>query len=145
MTRRRPPTILDFFPRDEVDDRTWSIREHSQLRRQWRFIRKLPYIVQFLLFVGWLSFVTIGAFIMWLVLGALTMPAHADSIERQRNAEIAFCMDETNQRTSRAIKPALDRMHECLQVNGWLPGSGNPKVLPRDFVDRVNRAFEQRR
>jgi hypothetical protein len=71
----------------------------------------------------------------------LASAAHADSIERQRNAEIAYCMDETNQRTSRAVKPALDRMYECLQINGWLPGSGNPKMLPRDYVDRVDRAF----
>jgi hypothetical protein len=72
-------------------------------------------------------------------IGGLTM-AHADSLERQRNAEIAYCTDETNQRASRTT-PALDRVQECLRTNGWLPGSGNPKVLPRDFVDRVNRAF----
>src|SRR5437660_9900303 len=39
MTRRRPPTILDFFPPDEVDPRTWAIREHSRLRLYWRRLR----------------------------------------------------------------------------------------------------------
>jgi hypothetical protein len=66
--------------------------------------------------------------------------ASADSLERQHNAEIAYCTDETNQRASRTT-PALDRVQECLRTNGWLPGSGNPRVLPRDFVDRINRAF----
>ena len=70
--------------------------------------------------------------------------AQADSIERQRNAEIAYCMDETNQRASRTT-PALDRMYDCLRANGWLPGSGNPKVLPRDYVDRAPRAFSKDR
>ncbi len=70
--------------------------------------------------------------------------AHADSLERQRNAEIAYCTDETNQRASRTTN-ALDRVQECLRANGWLPGSGNPKVLPRDFVERINRAFTKDR
>jgi hypothetical protein len=43
---RRPPTILDFFPADEIDPRTWTILEHSQLKRQWRTIRRMPVIVQ---------------------------------------------------------------------------------------------------
>jgi hypothetical protein len=73
MTRRRPPTILDFFPRDEIDDRTWTIREHSRLRKQWRAIRRLPVIVQILLALGVLAYVDIVATITWLVVGGLTM------------------------------------------------------------------------
>jgi len=141
--RRRPPTILDFFPRDEIDPRIWTIREHSQLKQQWRAIRRLPVILQIILFQLWLSFVVIGAFVLWLIIGGLTM-AHADSLERQRNAEIAFCLEETNQRASRTT-PALDRVQECMRTNGWLPGSGNPKVLPRDFVERINAAVDRTR
>ncbi len=78
-----------------------------------------------------------------LAIGAMLIAgaAHADSLERQRNAEIAYCTDETNQRASRTSGSALDRMYDCLQANGWLPGSGNAKVLPRDYVERVDRAF----
>ena len=74
MTRRRPPTILDFFPRDEIDDRTWSIREHSRWPKQWRFIRRLPIIVQLILLLFVLAYVDVVATVTWIAIGALTMP-----------------------------------------------------------------------
>jgi uncharacterized membrane protein HdeD (DUF308 family) len=70
--RRRPHTI-DFF---EADNRRgeWTIREHSQLRRQWRWMRKLPGIVQVILALFALEWFTVVAFVTWLVVGGLTMP-----------------------------------------------------------------------
>jgi len=47
------PRPLEF----EADDRrgTWTVREHSQLKRQWRFVRRLLVIVQVIiaLFALW--------------------------------------------------------------------------------------------
>jgi hypothetical protein len=31
-------------------------------------------------------------------------------------------------------KSAIERNHDCLKANGWLPQSGTPKILPRAFV-----------
>jgi hypothetical protein len=71
--KRRPLTILDFLPADEIDGRTWTIREHSPLRRQWRFIRRLPGIVQVIVMLFVLAYALIVGFAAWLVTGALTM------------------------------------------------------------------------
>ncbi len=69
------PASLDPRPLEFEDDRrgTWSIREHSQLKRQWRFVRRLPVIVQFILalFAAW--WFTFVFFVTWLVVGGLTM------------------------------------------------------------------------
>jgi hypothetical protein len=75
MTRpahRIPREVIDFF---EADDRRgeWSIREHSRLKRQWRWVRRLPIILQVLLALGVLAYVDIVATISWLVVGGLTM------------------------------------------------------------------------
>jgi hypothetical protein len=71
-----------------------------------------------------------------LALGAtlLAGAAQADSIESQRNAEIAFCMNQSNATAGETNKSALERNYDCLKANGWLPRSGTPKILPRAFV-----------
>jgi uncharacterized membrane protein HdeD (DUF308 family) len=75
--RRRPlqhvPKVLDFF---EDDDRrgTWTIREHSQLKRQWRWVRRAPVIVQIIIGLFALTWFTVCFFATWLVVGGLTMP-----------------------------------------------------------------------
>jgi uncharacterized membrane protein HdeD (DUF308 family) len=75
--RRRPlqhvPKILDFF---EDDDRrgTWTIREHSQLKRQWRWVRRAPVIVQIIIGLFALTWFMVCFFATWLVVGGLTMP-----------------------------------------------------------------------
>jgi hypothetical protein len=71
MTRR--PHTLDFFEADDGRG-TWTVREHSRLRRQWRFVRSLPGIVQFILALFALSWFTVVFFVSWLVVGGLTMP-----------------------------------------------------------------------
>ena len=70
---RRRPDVVNFF---EADDHrgAWTIREHSRLKRQWRFVRKLPYIVQFILFLFALTWFVLVSFVSWLVVGGLTMP-----------------------------------------------------------------------
>jgi hypothetical protein len=66
--KRRP---LDF----EDDGRgTWTVKEHSGFKRQWRFVRSLPYIVQFIILQFALAWFTICLFVSWLVIGTLTMP-----------------------------------------------------------------------
>ena len=131
----------------EADRRgAWTVCEHSQLKRQWRWVRRAPVLVQIIIALFALTWFMLWFFVTWLVVGGLMiMPAHGDSIAGQRNAEIAFCLDESNQRASRYSKSAIERVEECLRANGWLPNSGNPKVLDRDFVDRVNRAFTKDR
>jgi hypothetical protein len=64
------PDILEF------DDRrgAWTFREHSQLRRQWRFVRSLPYIVQFIIALFALTWFMLWFFVTWLVVGGLMMP-----------------------------------------------------------------------
>jgi hypothetical protein len=71
-----------------------------------------------------------------LALGAtlLAGAAQANSIESQRNAELAFCMIQANATAGETNKSALERNHDCLRANGWLPQSGTPKILPRGFV-----------
>jgi hypothetical protein len=69
MTRR--PRTLDFFEAD--DGRVWTIRDHSRLKRQWRFVRKLPDVVQFILLLFALTWFVLVASVSWLVTGALTM------------------------------------------------------------------------
>jgi hypothetical protein len=66
---------LDERPLEFEPDRRgeWTVREHSQLKRQWRFVRKLPYIVQFILFLFALTWFTICFFVSWLVTGGLMM------------------------------------------------------------------------
>src|SRR5260370_18636470 len=66
---------------------SWTVREHSQLRRQWRFVRRLPIILQIILALFWLTFVAIMTGVFLLVGGALMMPPHADSPPRHANAE----------------------------------------------------------
>jgi uncharacterized membrane protein HdeD (DUF308 family) len=69
---RRPPKVLDFF---EVDDGrgVWTIREHSQLRKQWRWVRRAPVIVQIIIALFALTWFTICFSVSWLVVGGLTM------------------------------------------------------------------------
>jgi hypothetical protein len=69
---RRGPDV-DFF---EADDRrgTWTIREHSQLKRQWRWVRRAPVIVQIIIALFALTWFTVVFFATWLVVGGLTMP-----------------------------------------------------------------------
>ena len=94
MTRRRPRTIarrpisaaevaalagIELDPRPlefEADDRRgqWSIREHSQLKRQWRWVRRAPVIVQIIIALFALTWFTVVFFVTWLVVGGLTMP-----------------------------------------------------------------------
>ena len=77
MTRHRshrvPREVIDFF---EADDRrgTWTIREHSQLRRQWRWVRRAPVIVQIIIALFALTWFMLWFFVTWLVVGGLTMP-----------------------------------------------------------------------
>jgi hypothetical protein len=80
--RRRPqhmPKALDFF---EDDDRrgTWTIREHpersskGQFKRQWRWVRRAPVIVQIIIGLFALTWFMVCFFASWLVIGGLTMP-----------------------------------------------------------------------
>lgn len=71
--RPRPPTILDFFPADEIDERTWTIREHSSLQRQWRAVRRMPIIVQVIIGLFALTWFTLVFCVTWLIVGGLTM------------------------------------------------------------------------
>ena len=75
--RRRPlqhvPKVLDFFEDDDHRG-TWTIREHSQLKRQWRWVRRAPVIVQIIIALFALTWFTVCFFATWLVVGGLTMP-----------------------------------------------------------------------
>jgi hypothetical protein len=51
-----------------------AIREHSRLRRQWRFIRSLPIIVQIILALFALTWFVLVFSVTRLVVGGLTMP-----------------------------------------------------------------------
>jgi hypothetical protein len=89
---RRPPTIarrpisaaevaalagieLDARPLEfEADHRgTWTVREHSQLKRQWRWVRRAPVIVQIIIGLFALTWFMLWFFATWLVVGGLTM------------------------------------------------------------------------
>jgi len=77
--KRHPLTILHFLPADEIDGRTWTIRDastsaqHSPLRRHWRFVRRLPVIVQVIVALFVLTWFVVCMCAGWLVTGALTM------------------------------------------------------------------------
>jgi hypothetical protein len=47
---------------------------HSRLRRQWRFIRSLPIIVQIILTLFALTWFVLVFSVTWLVVGGLTVP-----------------------------------------------------------------------
>jgi hypothetical protein len=66
------PRPLEF----EADDGrgTWTIREHSQLKRQWRWVRRAPVIVQIIIGLFALTWFMVWFFATWLVVGGLTMP-----------------------------------------------------------------------
>lgn len=70
--RRFANEVIDFFQADGGGGE-WTIKEHSQLKRQWRFIRRLPWIVQFILALFALTWFTVVFFVTWLVVGGLTM------------------------------------------------------------------------
>jgi hypothetical protein len=75
MTRRShrvPREVIDFF---EADDHrgTWTIREHSQLKRQWRWVRRAPIMVQIIIALFALTWFMLWFFATWLVVGGLTM------------------------------------------------------------------------
>jgi hypothetical protein len=76
-----------------------------------------------------------------LALGAtlLASAAHADSIKGQENAEIAYCMIETNTTSGRTNKIARDRHNACLKAHGWLPNSGTPEILPPAASAQMHR------
>jgi hypothetical protein len=78
-----------------------------------------------------------------LALGAalLASTAHADSIKGQENAEIAYCMIETNTTSGRTNKIARDRHNACMRAHGWLPNSGTPDILPPAYIESSNAAF----
>ena len=89
MTRRRlsPPRPLsaeefaalagiELEPLEFEADRrgTWTVREHSQLKRQWRWVRRAPVIVQIIIALFALTWFMLWFFVTWLVVGGLTMP-----------------------------------------------------------------------
>jgi hypothetical protein len=53
---------------------TWTIREHSQLKRQWRWVRRMPVLVQIIIALFALTWFMLWFFATWLVVGGLTMP-----------------------------------------------------------------------
>jgi hypothetical protein len=61
---------LDPHPLEFEEDRrgTWTVREHSQLKRQWRWVRRAPVLVQIIIALFALTW-----FVTWLVVGGLTM------------------------------------------------------------------------
>jgi uncharacterized membrane protein HdeD (DUF308 family) len=67
---------LDPRPLDLEDDGRgeWSNREHSQLKRQWRWVRRAPVIVQIIIALFALTWFMLWFFVTWLVVGGLTMP-----------------------------------------------------------------------
>jgi hypothetical protein len=66
------PRPLEF---DADDGRgVWTIREHSQLRRQWRAIHRMPVIVQIIIGLFALTWFMLWFFVTWLVVGGLMMP-----------------------------------------------------------------------
>jgi hypothetical protein len=65
----------------------------------------------------------------------------ADSIKGQENAEIAYCMVETNTMSGRTNKIARDRHRACLKEHGWLPNSGAADILPPTYIESANAAF----
>jgi hypothetical protein len=78
-----------------------------------------------------------------LAIGAMLLAtaAHADSIKGQENAEIAYCMVETNTTSGRTNKIARDRHRACLKEHGWLPNSGPADILPPAYIESANAAF----
>ena len=66
---------LDRRPLEFEDDgrSTWTIREHSQLKRQWRRVRRAPVIVQIIIALFALTWFMLWFFVTWLVVGGLTM------------------------------------------------------------------------
>jgi hypothetical protein len=67
---------LDPHPLEFEEDRrgTWTIREHSQLKRQWRWVRRAPVIVQIIIALFALTWFMLWFFATWLVVGGLMMP-----------------------------------------------------------------------
>jgi hypothetical protein len=67
---------LDPRPLEFEEDRrgAWTIKEHSQLRKQWRWVRRAPVIVQIIIALFALTWFTVVFFVTWLVTGALMMP-----------------------------------------------------------------------
>jgi hypothetical protein len=78
-----------------------------------------------------------------LAIGAalLASAAHADSIKGQENAEIAYCMVETNTLSGQITKDVTARRQACLKEHGWLPNSGTPDILPPAYIESANAAF----
>jgi hypothetical protein len=76
MTRRPanrlPREVLDFFQPDDGRG-TWTIREHSQLKRQWRAVRRMPVIVQIIIGLFALTWFVLVFCVTLLVVGGLTM------------------------------------------------------------------------
>jgi len=66
---------IQWEKQTEADDRrgTWTVREHSQLKRQWRFVRRLPVIVQVIIALFAFTWFMLWFFVTWLVVGGLTM------------------------------------------------------------------------
>jgi hypothetical protein len=57
----------------ENDRGTWTIRGRSQLKRQWRAIRRMPVIVQIIIGLFALTWFTLVFCVTLLVVGGLTM------------------------------------------------------------------------
>jgi hypothetical protein len=73
---------LDPQPLEFEEDRrgTWKIRDastsaqHSQFKRQWRWVRRMPVLVQIIIALFALTWFMLWFFATWLVVGGLTMP-----------------------------------------------------------------------
>jgi hypothetical protein len=65
--------VLDFFEADDGRG-VWTIKERSQLRKQWRWVRRAPVIVQIITALFALTWFMLWFFATWLVVGGLTMP-----------------------------------------------------------------------
>ena len=76
MTRRPahrlPCEAIDFFQADDHRG-AWTIKEHSQLKRQWRAVRRMPVIVQIIIGLFALTWFTLCFCVTLLVVGGLTM------------------------------------------------------------------------
>jgi hypothetical protein len=84
---------------------------------------------------------TIRKITIALVATLLGGAAQADSIKGQENGEIAYCMVETDTMSGLISKTAIDRHNACLKAHGWLPGSGDAKILQHRYVAQANAAF----
>jgi hypothetical protein len=113
--------VLDFFEADDGRG-VWTIKERSQLRKQWRWVRRAPVIVQIITALFALTWFMLWFFATWLVVGGLTVATGGDRRTCDRTCDRRTC--------------------DSLLASSPLPGPpsnsfGDPRLEPRQRASEI--------